>query len=39
MENPKYIQVMRQTASDFEGIGQGLFKIANKLEKAERYNP
>ena len=39
MENPKYTQAMRQTASDFEGISQRLFKIAAKLENSERYNP
>lgn len=27
MDNPKYIQVMRQVASDFDGISHELFQV------------
>ncbi len=39
MENPKYIDLMRQAASDFDGISHELFQIANRLEAIDRYNP
>lgn len=33
MDNPKYIQVMRQVASDFDGISHELFQVASDLER------
>ena len=39
MDNPKYIQVMRQVASDFDGISHELFQIASDLERMDQYNP
>ena len=39
MENPKYILLMRQVASDFDGISHELFQIANDLERIEQFNP
>ena len=35
MENPKYILVMRQVASDYDGISHELFQIANNLERMD----
>ena len=39
MENPKYILVMRQIASDYDGISHELFQIANNLERMDQFNP
>ena len=39
MDNPKYIQVMRQVASDFDGISHELFQVASDLERMDQYNP
>ena len=39
MENPKYILVMRQVASDYDGISHELFQIANNLERMDQFNP
>lgn len=39
MENPKYILLMRQVASDFDGISHELFQIANDLERIDQFNP
>lgn len=39
MDNPKYIQVMRQVASDFDGISNELFQVASDLERMDQYNP
>ena len=39
MENPKYILVMRQVASDYDGISHELFQIANDLERMDQFNP
>ena len=39
MDNPKYIQVMRQVASDFDGISHELFQVARDLERMDQYNP
>ena len=39
MKNPKYILLMRQVASDFDGISHELFQIANDLERIEQFNP
>ena len=39
MENPKYIAVMRQVASNFDGISQELFHVANSLEQIDQFNP
>lgn len=36
MENPKYILVMRQVASDYDGISHELFQIANNLERMDQ---
>lgn len=35
MDNPKYIQVMRQVASDFDGISHELFQVASDLERMD----
>lgn len=37
MENPKYILVMRQVASDYDGISHELFQIANNLERMDQF--
>lgn len=39
MDNPKYIQVMRQVASDFDGISHELFQVASDLARMDQYNP
>lgn len=39
MENPKYILVMRQVASDYDGISQELFRVAGNMERMDQYNP
>ena len=39
MDNPKYIQVMRQVASDFDGISHELFQVASDLERMDQYTP
>ena len=39
MDNPKYSQVMRQVASDFDGISHELFQVASDLERMDQYNP
>ena len=39
MENSKYIFLMRQVASDFDGISHELFQIANDLERIDQFNP
>ena len=39
MENPKYILVMRQVASDYDGISHELVQIANNLERMDQFNP
>ena len=39
MDNPKYIQVMRQVASDFDCISHELFQVASDLERMYQYNP
>ena len=39
MENSKYILLMRQVASDFDGISHELFQIANGLERIDQFNP
>lgn len=39
MENPKYILVMRQVASDYDGISHELFQIANNLEQHGPVQP
>lgn len=39
MENPKYILVMRQVASDYDGISHELFQVANDLERMDQFNP
>lgn len=36
MDNPKYIQVMRQVASDFDGISHELFQVASDLERMDQ---
>lgn len=38
MDNPKYIQVMRQVASDFDGISHELFQVASDLERMDQYS-
>lgn len=39
MENPKYIVIMRQVATNYDGISQELFNIANSLEQIDQFNP
>ena len=39
MENPRYIDLMRRTASDYDGVSQELFKVAHNIETVSRYNP
>ena len=39
MENPKYIVVMRQVATNYDGISQELFQVANSLEQIDKFNP
>ena len=38
MDNPKYIQVMRQVASDFDGISHELFQVASDIESIDQNN-
>ena len=37
--NNSYIEAMRQTAADFVSLGNDLSRVAETLEKIERYNP
>ncbi len=39
MENPKYIEIMRQAASSFDSLSSELFWIARQLEIDDLYNP
>lgn len=39
MENPKYIEMIRQAASDFYCLGGELSDIAHQLETIDLYNP
>ena len=39
MDNPKFIQVLRHVAADFDGFSHDLFQVASDLERMDQYNP
>lgn len=39
MKRERIIEDLRRTASDYDGVSQRLFQIANQMDEIERFNP
>ena len=39
MENYKFKQLLQETATNYDGMSQELFKLSRRLEESPRYNP
>lgn len=39
MKRERIIETLRQTASDYDGVSEKLFQIANQMDEIERFNP